>query len=297
MSPQAVSMVAAAFALVGLWAAWRAVRPRHVTIAEIQQRLQRVDVTRSARSSNSRGALAKVLARGPIGRFVNAQLGAGLALAEVTVVDVMGRVIAGFFIGVVTILIVSGALAAVGGGFSLVWVVLALLLGAIFALMQISQVSSLAQRRRRELRRTVNDFVQLIAVALTTNRSVEEAIRFAADAGEGYSWDLLRRTVQSAEPMGVPVWQALATMAETYDIPELFGLAGSLERQADIGISVADTVRAEAKSLRERQLTDLAEDADKANSNLSLPTMGMVFGMVAFIGYPVVVQISQAFTQ
>jgi Flp pilus assembly protein TadB len=296
VSPQVVAMLAAALGLLGAFALWRAVRPRHVTIAAIQARLRGPAVVGSQAQRSNRRALSKVLARGPIGRALDDRLGTDLALAETTVVDVIGRAVAGFGIGSVTVLLVSMGMAATGGGFSKIWIVLALIVGLMFAALQVSQVSSLAQRRRRELRRTINDFVQLIAVALTTNRSVEEAIDFAADAGEGFSWDLLRRTVQSAAPMGVPMWQALATLAETYEVPELFGLAGSLERQADIGVSVADTVRAEAKSLRNRQLTDLAEDADKANSNLSLPTMGMVFGMVAFLAYPVVSQISKAFS-
>ena len=35
-----------------------------------------------------------------------------------------------------------------------------------------------------------------------------------------------------------------------------------------------------------RQLADITDRADKANANLSLPTMGMVFGMVLFLAYP-----------
>ena len=84
-------------------------------------------------------------------------------------------------------------------------------------------------------------------------------------------------------------------MQPCFSYEELHGLAGSLERQADIGVSVADTVRSEAKTLRTHQLMSLAEAADKANSNLALPTMGMVFGMVLFLAYPIIQEISQAF--
>ena len=42
--------------------------------------------------------------------------------------------------------------------------------------------------------------------------------------------------------------------------------------------------------------TEWGWGADKANANLSLPTMGMVFGMVLFLAYPVMTQIADAFT-
>ncbi|MEP7114624.1 MAG: hypothetical protein ABI862_15260 [Ilumatobacteraceae bacterium] len=298
MSSQRTALLVAALAIVGLWACWRAVGPRRVTIASIQARSRPRDPGSARQVRSPLGRLpATRLASGPLGDWLQHRLGTDLALAETTVVDVIGRAIAAASIAGISVLFAALALTVTGTtGMSAWWLLVAVIVAAGFAATQISQVRGLAERRRGELRRTINDFVQLIAVALTTNRSVEEAIRFAADAGDGHSWDLLRRTIQTAEPMGIPMWQALSAMAETYDLAELHGLAGSLERQADIGISVADTVRAEAKALRSRQLMDLAEAADKANSNLSLPTMGMVFGMVLFLAYPVVQQISQAFT-
>ncbi|MEM9746876.1 MAG: hypothetical protein AAF945_09300, partial [Actinomycetota bacterium] len=67
-------------------------------------------------------------------------------------------------------------------------------------------------------------------------------------------------------------------------------------RQAGVGVNIATTIRAEARTLRSKQLADLTDAADKANANLSLPTMGMVLGVVVFIGYPIVTQILEAFS-
>jgi hypothetical protein len=69
-----------------------------------------------------------------------------------------------------------------------------------------------------------------------------------------------------------------------------------LEHQAAAGVSVAGTIRGEAKALRAKNLTALAEKADRANDNLQLPTIGMVFGMVLFLIYPIAHQILSAFT-
>ena len=56
-------------------------------------------------------------------------------------------------------------------------------------------------------------------------------------------------------------------------------------------------MRNEAKAIRQKQLVALAAAADEANSNLSIPTMGMVIGMVLFLGYPITQQVLQAFNQ
>jgi Flp pilus assembly protein TadB len=166
---------------------------------------------------------------------------------------------------------------------------------AVFVASGLRDVRNRARRRRSELERVVNDFVQLIAVALTTNRSVEEAIGFAADAGDGFAFDLLRRTIATADPMGVPVWAALATMADTYQLPDLRGLCGSLEHQAAAGVAVASTLRAEAKALRAKQLAGLIEQADASTANVQLPTIGMVVGVIVFLAYPVLHNIGTAF--
>ena len=297
MSPQTTALLTGALTIVGAWACWRAVGPRRVTIASIQAR-SRPPVTEPAKHARTPLGrnITNRLAAGPIGDWLQQRLGTDLALAQTTIVDFIGRAIAAAAIGGISVLFAALALAVAGSsGMSAWWLVVAVIVASGFAAIQASQVRSIAERRRAELRRTINDFVQLIAVALTTNRSVEEAIRFASDAGDGHGWDLLRRTIQTAEPMGIPIWQALTAMADTYALDELHGLAGSLERQADIGVSVAETVRSEAKTLRARQLMSLAEAADKANSNLALPTMGMVFGMVLFLAYPIIQEISQAF--
>jgi Flp pilus assembly protein TadB len=292
VSPQTSALIVAALTVVGLAALLHALSARRVSIAEVQARLHSRHAASTIRSTLSP---ARHIADASLGRWLGRSLGTDLALAETTVVDVIGNALSSAAIGFVAGLLAGGAAVVAGGSYSIWWPFVAVVVAVLFATISVNQVRVTAQRRRRELRRTVNDFVQLIAIALTTNRSVEEALRFAVDAGDGHSWRLLHHAIYTAEPIGIPVWEALSTMATTYQIDELHGLATSLARQADVGVSVATTVRAEAQALRNRQLTDLAEAADKANSNLGITTMGMVIGLVLFLAHPIVEQLSQSF--
>ena len=302
MSPGFSAVLSAALIVGSTAALRRAVHRPHITITEIRARLTPprprygLSPTPEGRVRWS-GTLAGRVAAGPVGRWIQDRLGPALLLADTTVATVTGRMIAAAAMGAGAVLLAAVGLAAariVPLGWA--WLPIAATTILAFAGVAVRDVRVRADRRRRELAQVVNDFVQLVAVGLTTNRSVEEAIGFAADAGDGFGFDLLRRTIATADPMGVPVWTALTGLALEYGLDDLRGLCSSLEHQAAAGVSVAGTIRTEAKALRAKHLTALAEQADRANANLQLPTMGMVFGMVAFLLYPIARQITTAFT-
>ena len=294
MNPTVTAVTVAVLAVAATAATVRAFRPAPLTLRAVRDRV----APRHATPAGSTWAVrvGRPLAAGSLGRLVDVRLGAALTLTGYTVPAVIGTVVITVVAAAFAMVVAVAALLAVGQVSSpLIWLLVPVVAG-LFGWRVIADVRARAARRGAELRRVVNDFVQLLAIALTTNRSVEDAVTFAADAGDGFGFDLLRQTVNTAQPMGLTVWDALAVMADTYDLDQLRGLATSLQRQAGVGVSVAATIRTEATAMRARQLADITDRADKANANLSLPTMGMVFGMVLFLAYPVMQQISAAFT-
>lgn len=296
MSPTTTAVICGALVPLATWMAWRAFRPAPLTLRAVQARVApRYPVIGAPMSVATR--LGGAFSAGALGRFVDQRLGGSLRLTGHTVPTVIGQILVTAAVAGFTVFVALAALVAAGSTSNspLLWMLVPLV-AVLFGWRVVLDIRARAARRRTELRRVVNDFVQLLAVALTTNRSIEDSLAFAADAGEGEGFELLRQSVATAQPMGITVWDALAGMADTYDLPELRGLTTSLQRQAGVGVSVAMTVRTEAKSLRAKQLAELTDRADKANANLSLPTMGMVIGMVLFLAYPIMRQISEAFT-
>ncbi|WP_420451776.1 type II secretion system F family protein [Ilumatobacter sp.] len=296
MSPTTTALICGVLIPVAGWMAWRAIRPAPLTLRAVQARVApRMVAADSPISTATR--IGGFLSAGAFGRLVDQRLASSLRLTGHTVPTVIGQIVVTAAVAGFTVFVVLAGLVATGttSASPILWLLVPIV-AALFGWRVVLDIRARAARRRTELRRVVNDFVQLLAVALTTNRSIEDALTFAADAGEGDGFDLLRQTVATAQPMGITVWDALNAMADTYDLPELRGLTTSLQRQAGVGVSVAATIRTEAKSLRAKQLTELTDRADQANANLSLPTMGMVIGMVLFLAYPIMRQISEAFT-
>lgn len=296
MTPTTTAVLVAALSIGAVIATVRAFRPSPLTLRAVQQRV-RAGVPSRAHEAAWPDRIGRPFARGPLGALVDRHLGAAIRLVGYTVPNVIGTVVLAVVVSAFAMTVAVAALIAAGvvAGSPLPWLLVPTA-AVLFGWRVIADLRVRARRRKAELRRAVNDFVQLLAVALTTNRSVEDAVAFAADAGDGFGFELLRQTIDTAQPMGLSVWDALGAMADTYDLDQLRGLATSLQRQAGVGVSVAATIRTEASAVRARQLAEITDRADKANANLSLPTMGMVFGMVLFLAYPVMQQISEAFT-
>jgi Flp pilus assembly protein TadB len=173
--------------------------------------------------------------------------------------------------------------------------VLPVLCAALAGWLQVREIAGRIERRRKELRQAAGDFVQLVAVGLTTDQSVEEAVRFALGVGTTDAFAALRRQVSAAPARGVAVWDAIDEFGRRYGVRELCEFAASVERQGLQGVSITDTVAALAAGMRAKALDELERDADRANANLSGPTIGFVVATIVFLAYPLAQRISDAF--
>lgn len=235
------------------------------------------------------------LPSGVAGR-VEGLFGGALHVIDQTASDVVTRVVVAAT--AVGLSVLAGVVALLSLGVlpvSAAWLVVPIVAAAAAGWTMVVDTRSRIARRRRELRQAANDFVQLVAVGLTTDQSVEEAIRFALDVGGGPSFELLRRSVLAAPQRGVPVWEALDAIGATYDVRELCEFATSVERQGLQGVSIGSTVATLAESMRAKALDQLERDADRANANLAGPTIGFVVTTIVFLAYPLALRISEAF--
>lgn len=233
---------------------------------------------------------------GGVTAAVERLVGGGLRVAELTAADVATRVlVATAAVGVSVLASVVGLVSFGLLPASPLWVLGPPLAAAIAGWTMVLDTRSRIARRRRALHQAANDFVQLVAVGLTTDQSVEEAVRFALDVGDGPAFGLVRHAVATAPQRGVPVWEALDAVGSSYEIGELCEFAASVERQGLQGVSIGSTVATLAESMRAKALDRLERDADRANANLAGPTVGFVVSTVIFLAYPLAVRISEAF--
>ena len=305
-----VTLVGAA----GVWCAWRGLRPRRRSIADVRAALVgRSTVGNPARTDGitttggsttgtltATGSLASSAhAAGPVRWLadrVARTFGDDLHLIDLTAVDVASRLVIGFIVGSMAVVLSVGAAMSLGLlPFSVWWLAVAPAVGAAAAWTMWADATTKIDRRRRAITRTVNDFIQLVAVGLTTDQSVDEAIGFALSIGDSDVFTLLRDELATAPLRGVPLWEALDQFGTRYGQREMHELAGSIERQGTQGVSITDTVNTLATAMRERALDDLERDADRANANLAGPTVCFVVATVVFLAFPLAIRIGEAF--
>jgi Flp pilus assembly protein TadB len=228
--------------------------------------------------------------------WVDRHFGSSLELVELTPSAVVGRVVLGA--GVMLFAVLAAVASLMTMGLLPVtpwWFAPVLALPVLAGWIMVRDVSNKIERRRRELRQAANDFIQLVAVGLTTDQSVEEAVQFALSVGSSEAFDYLRSDIATAPQRGVPVWDAIDAFGGRCEVRELCEFAHSVERQGLQGVSISDTAATLAGSMRAKALDELERDADKANANLSGPTIGFVVTTIVFLAYPLAQRISDAF--
>ncbi len=295
MSPLQVGALVAVLVGGALWCVAIATRRVPRSVAAARERMFGDSGAHSAGTSG-RASWTDDLADGVPGRWVRRHFGVGLDIIDLSTADVISRALMS---AAVMLFAVSAAVAALMSmgllPLSPVWLLLSLALGAMAGWVALRDIAAKIERRRRELRQAANDFVQLVAVGLTTDQSVEEAIGFALGVGTSDAFDRLRAQVSTAPQRGVPVWEAIDEFGRRCDVRELCEFATSIERQGLQGVSIGETVASLAAAMRAKGLDELEREADQANANLSGPTIGFVVTTIVFLAYPLAQRISDAF--
>ncbi len=289
-------------AVVGLllggaaWSTAQALRRAPRSLALARERMYGAPLGTSTAAMQHQDGWRRSLAQGAAGTWVTGRFGSGLEMVDLSVTDVVTRVVASS--AIVGFSAAAGVVALTAAGllpWSPMWLALVPVVAVLAGWIALHDVASRIERRRRELRVAANDFVQLVAVGLTTDQSVEEAIRFALGIGGGDAFDALRQCVATAPQRGMPVWEALEEFGRHFDVREMCEFAASVERQGMQGVSIGETVATLAAAMRAKALDQLEREADKANANLSGPTIGFVVTTIVFLAYPLAQRISEAF--
>jgi tight adherence protein C len=133
-----------------------------------------------------------------------------------------------------------------------------------------------AAERQQVIRRALPDALDQLTICVESGLGFDAALKRVADRGTGPLADELRQTL-SEIAMGVPRSDALGSLAERTDVPELrhFVLA---VRQADgYGVPVARVLRIQASQLRMRRRQAAEERALKMPVKITFPLVTCIF--------------------
>src|SRR5581483_7610652 len=152
-----------------------------------------------------------------------------------------------------------------------VWTSL-LLVPAGFAYPSLS-LKSKAAERRRSFRHAFSAFLDVVSVSLAAGRGVDTALHDAANAGQGWPFQELRRALVEAQLHGHTPWSALHRLGAELAVPELGELAASAALAGSEGARVRASLAAKARTLRLRGQLEVESAAQSASELMSLPVV------------------------
>ncbi|WP_328869641.1 type II secretion system F family protein [Streptomyces sp. NBC_00287] len=181
------------------------------------------------------------------------------------------------------------------GGRALPWVVP---LGASLALAVVGFVlpdvtaRAEAERRRASFRHALSAYLNLVHILLAGGAGLEGALADAAEVGQGWSFQQLRRALNTARLTRTSPWSTLGQLGEELHVGELTELAAALALAGTEGAKVRASLAAKAAALRSRDAAEAEGLANAATERMALPGMLMAFGFVIFVFYPALIQIN-----
>lgn len=148
------------------------------------------------------------------------------------------------------------------------------------------------ESRRRAFRHALSAYLDLVTIILAGGGGLETALGAAAESGDGWAFSEIRRTLRRARLAGDTPWEGFDRLGTELGVDELRELAASAHLAGDHGARIRASLSAKADSLRAHQTAAAEARAEAATEKMLLPVVGLVVGMILFIGYGVVEAIS-----
>lgn len=139
---------------------------------------------------------------------------------------------------------------------------------------------------RREFRRALTSYFDLVALERSAARGATESLTRPAELAEGWAFRRIRSALQEAELAQLQPWDALSDLAEEVGVPELADLASIGRLAGESGASVKETYLSNAKKLRVALAADEETAANEASERMTIPVTLLCLVFLMLILYP-----------
>ncbi|PRY17791.1 type II secretion system protein [Kineococcus rhizosphaerae] len=165
---------------------------------------------------------------------------------------------------------------------------LALVLGGTGFVVPDLALRSDAARRRRDFRRVVGVFSDLVAMNLAGGRGLPEALLSSASVSDYWALVRIRQALSGARLSGSTPWQALGDLGTELAVAELVDLAGALALAADDGAKIRASLAARAATLRRRDMADVEGEAGEKSQSMLVAQLVLCTAFMVFLAFPAV---------
>jgi tight adherence protein C len=179
--------------------------------------------------------------------------------------------------------------AVTGVGISLRFPLLGAVVFAVFCFFAPDlSLRSEAGDRRKEFKRSLGSFLDLVVISLAGGAGVESALRDAASVGRGWAYAQLHNALEVTSLTGETPWAALARLGREVGVPELEQLSSSVSLAGTEGARVRESLAVKASSLRDHALAEAESEAESTTEKMALPVVLLFLGFLVLVGYPAV---------
>ena len=147
------------------------------------------------------------------------------------------------------------------------------------------QVAARATEARQEFLAALTAFLGLVALERQARGSPIEALEEASRISGAWPFAMIHTELLRAELAGQPPWDGLRDLGRRVGVEQLTNLADIVAAAAD-GAAVFETLLAEARNLRNAELSDQQAKAGVAGEQLTLPAIVLAFGFIMLVLYP-----------
>ncbi|GAC1322465.1 MAG: type II secretion system F family protein [Mycobacteriales bacterium] len=144
---------------------------------------------------------------------------------------------------------------------------------------------------RRAFRGSVGAFLDLVAMRMASGSGLAEALHDAARIGHGPAFAQIRGALADARTDGLTPAQALGQLGAALHLPDLVEVSTRLRLVDASGAQTQASLRAQAASLRDRELSDAQGRANEQSQSMLVAQVVLGLGFVLFLGYPAVARV------
>lgn len=137
-------------------------------------------------------------------------------------------------------------------------------------------VTSIGNRRRREVQDALPDFLDLLTVSVGAGLGFDQALSQAAGKLKGAISSEIKRMLQEMR-LGKKRSEALRALSDRVALPDLKSFCAALIQADQLGVSVSDVLRVQSDSMRQKRRQRSEEAAMKAPLKMLFPLVFFIF--------------------
>jgi tight adherence protein C len=147
------------------------------------------------------------------------------------------------------------------------------------------RVAERAAEARAEFLAALTAYLGLVGLERAARGSPIEALEEASRISGAWPFAMIHAELLRAELAGQPPWDGLRDLGRRIGVEQLTNLADIVAAAAD-GAAVFETLLAEARNLRNAELSDQQTKAGVEGEQLTLPAIVLAFGFIMLVLYP-----------